>query len=60
MYDDNPLGRISWLKRQMFRAGRCIVDNVMHTMGWSQEKAAVPTLGISRAMRWATPSVEQG
>ena len=39
MYDDNPLGRIGWLKGQMFRAGRCIVDTGMHTMGWSQEKA---------------------
>jgi uncharacterized protein (DUF885 family) len=44
MYDDNPLGRIGWLKGQMFRAGRCVVDTGMHTMGWSQEKA-VATLG---------------
>jgi uncharacterized protein (DUF885 family) len=44
MYDDNPLGRIGWLKGQMFRAGRCIVDTGMHAMGWSQEKA-VATLG---------------
>jgi uncharacterized protein (DUF885 family) len=44
MYDDNPLGRIGWLKGQIFRAGRCIVDTGMHTMGWSQEKA-VQTLG---------------
>jgi uncharacterized protein (DUF885 family) len=44
MYDDNPLGRIGWLKGQMFRAGRCIVDTGMHTMGWSQEQA-VQTLG---------------
>jgi uncharacterized protein (DUF885 family) len=44
MYDDEPLGRIGWLKGQMFRAGRCIVDTGMHTMGWSQEKA-VATLG---------------
>jgi len=44
MYDDSPLGRIGWLKGQMFRAGRCIVDTGMHTMGWSQEKA-VQTLG---------------
>ena len=44
MYDDNPLGRIGWLKGQMFRAGRCIVDTGMHTMGWSQEKA-VAVLG---------------
>jgi uncharacterized protein (DUF885 family) len=39
MYDDSPLGRIGWLKGQMFRAGRCIVDTGIHTMGWSQEKA---------------------
>jgi uncharacterized protein (DUF885 family) len=44
MYDDNPLGRIGWLKGQMFRAGRCIVDTGVHTMGWSQEQA-VQTLG---------------
>jgi uncharacterized protein (DUF885 family) len=44
MYDDSPLGRIGWLKGQMFRAGRCIVDTGMHTMGWSQE-TAVQTLG---------------
>jgi uncharacterized protein (DUF885 family) len=44
MYDDSPLGRIGWLKGQIFRAGRCIVDTGMHTMGWSQEKA-VATLG---------------
>jgi uncharacterized protein (DUF885 family) len=44
MYDDSPLGRIGWLKGQMFRAGRCIVDTGMHTMGWSQEKA-VAVLG---------------
>ncbi len=44
MYDDSPLGRIGWLKGQMFRAGRCIVDTGMHTMGWSQEQA-VQTLG---------------
>lgn len=44
MYDDNPLGRIGWLKGQMFRAGRCIVDTGIHVMGWSQEKA-VAVLG---------------
>ena len=39
MYDDDPLGRIGWLKAQIFRAGRCVVDTGMHTMGWSREKA---------------------
>ncbi|MFV4649157.1 DUF885 family protein, partial [Mycobacterium tuberculosis] len=44
MYEGEPLGRIGYLKGQMFRAGRCIVDTGMHTMGWSRDKA-VATLG---------------
>jgi uncharacterized protein (DUF885 family) len=39
MYDDNPLGRIGYLKFQLFRANRCIVDTGIHHMGWSREKA---------------------
>jgi uncharacterized protein (DUF885 family) len=39
MYEDDPLGRIGWLKAQMFRAARCIVDTGMHTKRWSREKA---------------------
>ncbi len=39
MYDDNPLGRIGYLKFQLFRANRCIVDTGIHHMGWSREQA---------------------
>jgi uncharacterized protein (DUF885 family) len=39
MYDDDPLGRIGWLKAQIFRAGRCVVDTGIHTMRWSRERA---------------------
>jgi uncharacterized protein (DUF885 family) len=39
MYDDDPLGRIGYLKAQIFRAGRCVVDTGMHAMHWSREKA---------------------
>jgi uncharacterized protein (DUF885 family) len=39
MYETDPLGRIGFLKGQIFRAGRCIVDTGMHAMGWSREKA---------------------
>lgn len=39
MYDDDPLGQIGWLKGQMFRAGRCVIDTGMHHMRWSREKA---------------------
>jgi uncharacterized protein (DUF885 family) len=39
MYDDDPVGRIGYLKMQMFRAGRCVVDTGMHHYKWSKEKA---------------------
>ena len=40
MYDDDPYGRLGYLKFQLFRAHRCVVDTGIHTMGWSREKAA--------------------
>ena len=39
MYDDDPLSRIGYLRFQLFRAGRCVVDTGIHHMGWSREKA---------------------
>lgn len=39
MYDDDPLGRIGYLKAQLFRAGRCVVDTGIHHLRWSCEKA---------------------
>ena len=39
MYDDDPLGRIGYLKFQLFRANRCVVDTGIHHMGWSREQA---------------------
>jgi uncharacterized protein (DUF885 family) len=39
MYDDDPMGRIGFLKAQLFRAGRCVVDTGIHHLGWSREKA---------------------
>jgi uncharacterized protein (DUF885 family) len=39
MYDDDPLGRIGYLKMQLFRAGRCVVDTGMHHYKWGREKA---------------------
>ena len=39
MYDDNPLGRIGYLKAQLFRACRCVIDTGLHQFGWSREKA---------------------
>jgi uncharacterized protein (DUF885 family) len=39
MYDDDPLSRIGYLKFQLFRANRCIVDTGIHHMKWSREQA---------------------
>ena len=39
MYDDDPLGRIGYLKFQFFRANRCVVDTGIHHMKWSREQA---------------------
>jgi len=39
MYDNDPLGRIGYLKFQLFRANRCVVDTGIHHLRWSREKA---------------------
>jgi uncharacterized protein (DUF885 family) len=38
-YDDDPLGRIGYLKFQLFRANRCVVDTGIHHLRWSREQA---------------------
>ncbi|HEX3652927.1 MAG TPA: DUF885 family protein [Rhizomicrobium sp.] len=39
MYDNDPYGRIGYLKFQLFRANRCIVDTGIHHLRWSREQA---------------------
>jgi len=39
MYEDDPLGRIGYLKFQLFRANRCVVDTGIHHMRWGRERA---------------------
>jgi len=39
MYDEDPLGRIGYLKFQLFRANRCVVDTGIHPFKWSREQA---------------------
>jgi len=39
MYDDDPLGRIGYLRAQLFRAARCVVDTGLHHLRWSRETA---------------------
>ncbi len=46
MYENDPLGEIGWLKAQIFRAGRCVVDTGMHAMRWSREQAIEYLMGL--------------
>ncbi|MBS0422070.1 MAG: DUF885 family protein [Proteobacteria bacterium] len=39
MYADDPASRIGYLRFQLFRAGRCVVDTGIHHLGWSRERA---------------------
>jgi uncharacterized protein (DUF885 family) len=39
MYEDDPLGRLGYLKFQLFRANRCVVDTGIHHLRWSREQA---------------------
>lgn len=46
MYEDDPLGRIGWLKAQLFRAGRCVTDTGIHTLRWGREQAIEYLTGL--------------
>lgn len=60
MYDDDPLGRIGYLKFQLFRAGRCVVDTGIHHLGWSREKAIAYFIALEGdAPGFATREVER-
>ena len=39
MYDEDPLGRLGYLKFQLFRANRCVVDTGIHHLRWGREQA---------------------
>jgi uncharacterized protein (DUF885 family) len=60
MYDDDPLGRIGYLKFQLFRANRCVVDTGIHHMKWSREQAIAYFIdGDGDAPGFATREVER-
>lgn len=59
-YDDDLMGRIGYLKFQLFRAGRCIVDTGIHHLGWSREKAIQTFIDLEGdAPGFATREVER-
>ncbi len=39
VYENDPLGRVGYMKEMMFRAGRLVIDTGMHAKRWSREKA---------------------
>ena len=39
MYGQDPLGRLGYLKAQLFRANRCVVDTGIHHLRWGREQA---------------------
>ena len=39
MYDDDPLGRLGYLKFLLFRANRCVVDTGIHHLRWGRDQA---------------------
>jgi len=60
MYDDDPLSRIGYLRFQLFRAGRCVVDTGIHHMGWTREQAIAYFLALDgEAPGFATREVER-
>jgi uncharacterized protein (DUF885 family) len=60
MYDDDPLGRIGYLKFQLFRANRCVVDTGIHHMKWTREQAIQYFVdGDGDAPGFATREVER-
>jgi len=60
MYDDDPLGRIGYLKFQLFRANRCVVDTGIHHMRWSKEQAIARFVeNEGEAVGFATREVER-
>ena len=60
MYDDDPLGRLGYLKFQLFRANRCVVDTGMHHMKWTKEQAIARFVeNEGEAVGFATREVER-
>ncbi len=54
MYADDPLGRVGYLKAQLFRCGRLVVDTGIHHYGWSRDKAVDYLTGLDGDARGST------
>ncbi len=52
LYNDDPTGRLGYLKAATFRAARLVVDTGIHAKGWTRDQAIkymTDTLGSDRA-----------
>ncbi|MBE7217862.1 MAG: DUF885 family protein [Caulobacteraceae bacterium] len=54
MYADDPLGRVGYLKAQLFRCGRLVVDTGIHHYGWSRDKAVDYLMALDGDARGST------
>jgi uncharacterized protein (DUF885 family) len=39
MYEADPLARVGYLKSELWRACRMVLDTGIHTLGWTREQA---------------------
>jgi uncharacterized protein (DUF885 family) len=47
LYDDDPYGRLGYLRWQAWRAARLVVDTGIHALRWSKEQAAAYLLQVT-------------
>ncbi len=62
LYENDPIGRIGFLRWRLWRAARLVVDTGLHSQGWSREQAIAylvsvtgdaPGVATSEAERYA-------
>jgi uncharacterized protein (DUF885 family) len=47
LYDEDPIGRIGFLRWRLWRAARLVVDTGLHAKGWSREQAIAYLLEVT-------------
>jgi uncharacterized protein (DUF885 family) len=47
LYDNDPIGRIGFLRWRLWRAARLVVDTGIHAFGWNREQAIQYLIGVT-------------
>ncbi|MDX2233941.1 MAG: DUF885 domain-containing protein [Hyphomonadaceae bacterium] len=47
LYETDPIGRIGYLRWQLWRAARLVVDTGLHAKGWSREEAIAYLIAVT-------------